>query len=266
MSAKEAGVITTINVRDGQVVSKNDLLVQIDDAQPQLEKRKAMAERNAAEVKANSDIEIRYDTQAAAVKKFGYLKKKEASDKVPGAVTEPDLQEARLDWVAATLKIEQAQLEAKIAKLTVDDKQAEVDAAEEAINRRQIRSPFDGVVEQIVPHVGEWVKPGDSVIRVVRIDKLQVEGFLRGDLYNPWDVRDKAVTVFVKLGPSSGSRGLHRPDHFRRSVERSRQHVSRQSQRRKPLGPRPQRRMASPPRRHRHDEDRTELVASGAGR
>ena len=86
VSAKEAGVITAINVREGQLVSKGDLLAQIDDAQPQMEKRKAMAEKNAAEVKANSDVEKRYDTAAAEVAKYGYLKKKEANDQVPGSV------------------------------------------------------------------------------------------------------------------------------------------------------------------------------------
>jgi macrolide-specific efflux system membrane fusion protein len=199
VSAKEAGVITAINVRKGQLVAPGDLLAQIDDAQPQMEKRKAMAEKSAAEAKANSDVEKRYDTAAAEVAKYGYLKKKEADDRVPGAVSGPELQEARLQWKGAELKIEQADLEALIAKLTVDDKQAEVDAAQEGINRRQIRSPQVGIVEEIIPHVGEWVKPGDSVFRVVRLDRLQVEGFLRGDSYNPWDVQDRPVTVYVKL-------------------------------------------------------------------
>jgi multidrug efflux pump subunit AcrA (membrane-fusion protein) len=199
VSAKEAGVITSISVKEGQLVSNGDLLAQIDDAQPQMEKRKAMAEKKAAEAKANSDVEKRYDTAAAEVAKYGYLKKKEANDRVPGAVSGPELQEARLQWTGAVLKCEQADLEALIARLTVDDKQAEVDAADEAIRRRQIRSPQDGVVEEIVPHVGEWVKPGDSVIRIVRIDRLQVEGFLKGDAYNPWEVQDRPVTVYVKL-------------------------------------------------------------------
>jgi multidrug resistance efflux pump len=199
VSAKEAGVITAIKVREGQLVTTGELLAQIDDAQSQMEKKKAMAEKNAAEAKASSDVEKRYDTAAAEVAKYGYLKKKEADDRVPGAVSGPELQEARLQWRGAELKIEQADLETLIAKLTVDGKQVEVDAAEESINRRRVTSPQEGVVQQIVPHVGEWVKPGDPVIRIVRIDRLQVEGFLKGDVYNPWEVRDRPVTVYVKL-------------------------------------------------------------------
>jgi multidrug efflux pump subunit AcrA (membrane-fusion protein) len=199
VSAKEAGAITAIHVHEGQLVKAGQLLAQIDDTQPKMERRKAMAERDAASVKASSDVEKRYDIAAAEVAKFGYLKKAEANSHVTGSVTESELQESRLQWKGAELKIEQAVLEMKIAALTVDDKQVEVDAAEEAIQRRQIKSPQDGIVEQIVPHVGEWVKPGDSVIRIVRIDKLQVEGFLRGDAYNPWEVRDRPVKVYVKL-------------------------------------------------------------------
>lgn len=199
VSAKEAGVIIGINVKEGQIVSKGQLLATIDDAQPQMEKRKALAERNAAQVKADSDIEKRYDVASAEVARFTYLKSKDAADRVPGSVVEVELSRLRLEYEAARLKIEQADLETKIAKLTVDDKQAEVDAADEAINRRQIRSPQDGVVEQIFPHVGEWVKPGDTVVHVVRIDRVQVEGALHGDVYNPWEVRDRPVTIYVKL-------------------------------------------------------------------
>jgi len=201
--AKEAGVITAINVREGQLVAKGDLLGQIDDAQAQMEKRKAMAEKNAAQVKADSDIEKRYDIASANVSKYEYLRKKEANERVHGAVSETEMQEAQLKWTADLLKIEQADLEAKIAKLTVDDKQAEVDAADEAINRRQIRSPLGGIIQEIVPHVGEWVKPGDSVFRVVRIDRLQVEGYLRGDKYNPWEINNRPVTVYATLARES---------------------------------------------------------------
>jgi macrolide-specific efflux system membrane fusion protein len=199
VSAKEAGVITAINVREGQLVSKGDLLAQIDDAQPQMEKRKAMAEKNAAQVKASSDVEKRYDTAAAEVAKYEFERNEDAARRVPGSVVQTELNRLRLTWKGAELKIEQADLEAQIAKLTVEDKQVEVDAADEAINRRQVRTPQDGIVEHIGPHVGEWVKPGDSVMRVVRIDRLQVEGYLRGDVYDPSEVSNRPVTVYVNL-------------------------------------------------------------------
>ncbi len=200
VSAKEAGVITAINVREGQVVHKGDLLAQIDDAQPMLERKKALAEVNAAKVKADSDVEEKYDAAAALVSEADYEKKVQADQQVRGAVTEIEIREAKLAWFRDQLKIEvEADLEKKIAVITVDDKQAEVDAANEAINRRQVRAPIDGIVEEIIPHVGEWVKPGDPVVHLVRIDRLQLDGSVRSDQLNHWEVRDKPVTVYVKL-------------------------------------------------------------------
>jgi multidrug efflux pump subunit AcrA (membrane-fusion protein) len=199
ISAKEAGVVTEIKVHEGQVVAKGDVLAQIDDAQPLLELRKAEAEKHAAQVKASSNIEERYDAASAEVAKKDYERKLEANGKVAGAVTDTDVEEKKLEWVAATLKIEEAALEHRIAVITVDDKQAEVDAANEAINRRKVISPQDGVIESVVPHLGEWLKPGDEVVHLVRIDQLQVECAVQGDEYNPWEVRDRPVTVYVKL-------------------------------------------------------------------
>lgn len=199
VSAREAGVIMAINVREGQVVHKGDLLAQIDDAQPRMEKKKAEAERNAAKVKADSTIEKEFDTASSKVSYFGWQKELLANSRVANAVTEPEVKEAELKYVADTLKIKEADLETEIAKLTVEDKQAEVDAADEAINRRQVVAPLDGIVEEIVPHVGEWVKPGDPVVHLVRIDRLQVEGSVRSDQFNHWELRDKPVTVYKKL-------------------------------------------------------------------
>ena len=41
-----------------------------------------------------------------------------------------------------------------------------------------IKSPLDGVVVEINQRPGEWVEPGETMFRVVRIDRLRVEAFL----------------------------------------------------------------------------------------
>jgi len=75
----------------------------------------------------------------------------------------------------------------------------ELEAAENAIDRRLIKSPLDGVVVQIFPHQGEWMQPGDPLARVVRADKLRVEGYVDSSRFDPEVVRDRPVTVEVTL-------------------------------------------------------------------
>ncbi len=82
-----------------------------------------------------------------------------------------------------------------------------MESAEEAIHRRKVCAPFDGVVQKITPHLGEWVKPGDGV-RLIHMDRLKVEGYLKVNDYNPVDVMNKKVNVKVVL---AGGREVSAP-------------------------------------------------------
>ncbi len=118
---------------------------------------------------------------------------------VHGAVTEVDLQKYKLEWEKSLLQIEQAQKNQILDGYTADAKKAEAALAEENIRRRQIRAPIDGVVQQIDRSLGEWVKPGDSVLRLLRMDSLTVEGSLKYTEYEPGQVANQPVTVDVEL-------------------------------------------------------------------
>ena len=54
----------------------------------------------------------------------------------------------------------------------------------------------------MIPHVGEWAKPGDTVCRIVRMDRLRVEGFFKSDdPYKTW--KGKPVIVSVDMPGST---------------------------------------------------------------
>jgi multidrug efflux pump subunit AcrA (membrane-fusion protein) len=121
-------------------------------------------------------------------------------------LTEQDQVLARL-----RLAVEQAKLQKEVDGLTRDLKARAADQAKLQLSRRQIRSPLDGVVVETLRHRGEWLEPGQRVLRVVRLDRLKVEGFvdsrqiigsLRGAavrvLVQPSD-EDKSVVVKGKI-------------------------------------------------------------------
>jgi macrolide-specific efflux system membrane fusion protein len=197
--AQEGGVIVSINVRKGQFVRKGEVVAQIDDTIPQAEKKKAAAERDAAQEKANSNVNINYSTAAAGVAQYTYERNKQAYDKVPNSVAYVEVKRLELDWERAKFQIEQAHIDQRVDKLTANAKGAEVDAAEESIRHRQIKAPLDGIVVDITPHEGEWVKPGDTVMHIVRLDRLQVEGYLKASQYAATDILDRKVVVSISL-------------------------------------------------------------------
>lgn len=197
--AQESGVLTSINVREGQQVQQGTLLAQIDDVQARNMYVAAGAEAKAAREKAVNDIDIRHSKAAAEVAKYDYLKSVQANQKVAGSISEVEIQQKKFQWDRAVLAIEQAEKERVIAGFTAEAKQAEHDNAQEGVNRRQIIAPIEGVVEKTFAHVGEWVKAGDPVVRIVRLDHLQVDAHLNAREYNPIEVVDQPVIVTVEL-------------------------------------------------------------------
>jgi multidrug efflux pump subunit AcrA (membrane-fusion protein) len=197
--AREAGVLDELLAREGDVVKKGDLIARIDDNQPQMERRKAKAEHDQAVAKAESDVDVRYAVAAEKVAQVEFEKAAESDRKVPGSVTRVELNRLQLNEQKSELQIEQAQLERKVAEMAAISKGVEVDAAENSIERRLIKSPLDGVVVQVFPHQGEWMQPGDPLARVVRTDMLRVEGYVDSGRFNPEQVRDRPVTVEVTL-------------------------------------------------------------------
>jgi macrolide-specific efflux system membrane fusion protein len=197
--AREPGVLVELTVREGATVRRGDVIAKIDDDQPQMEKRKAKAEHDQAVAKAESDVDVRYSVAAELVAEAEHKKALESHAKVPGSVTEVERARLMLNERKSELQIEQAELERRMASLAAASKGVELEAAENAIERRLIKSPLDGVVVQIFPHQGEWMQPGDPLARVVRADKLRVEGYVDSSRFGPEEVRDRPVTVEVKL-------------------------------------------------------------------
>jgi multidrug efflux pump subunit AcrA (membrane-fusion protein) len=197
--AREAGVLVELQVREGDQVTLGDLIAKIDDSQPDFDRRKAVAEHAQAQAKAESDVDVRYAIAAEQVAKAEYDKANESNKRVPGSVTRVELDRLQLTWKRGELQIEQAQMERKLAAMAVQSQEVDIAAAENAIDRRKIRSPLHGMVVQVFPHLGEWMQPGDPLARVVRTDSLRVEGYVDSARFEPEHVRDRPVTVVVTL-------------------------------------------------------------------
>lgn len=197
--AREGGVLMNLLVREGDTISAGEVIAKIDDSQPQFERRKAKAEHEQAVAKASSDVDVRFAVASELVAAAEYEKAQLANDKLNGSVTAVELDRLELNERKAELQIEQAELERKMTALASDSKAVEVEAAENAIQRRTITAPLDGTVVQVFPHEGEWMQPGDPLARVVQTDRLRVEGYVDSSRWDPETVRDRPVTVAVQF-------------------------------------------------------------------
>lgn len=197
--AQEAGVLVSLEAREGMQVEEGMLLGQVNASKAEHVKRVADAEKRVAEEQAKNDVNIRFSVAAAGVAKWEYEANKEANRRSQNAVAHAEIQRLLLNWKKGELQIEQAQVEQKIAELTAEAKAAEVDAAEDDIQRRKIVAPISGEVAEVFPHAGEWVNPGDPVLHIVRLDKLRIEGRLKVEEFAPGEIINRPVKVEVAL-------------------------------------------------------------------
>lgn len=176
--ARDAGLLTELTVSEGDQVKRGQLLGKVDDEDARLALAKAAAETKIAATTAENDVKVRYADKAARVAAAEYKRAQESIERVEKSISKTELEKLQLEADRGVLSVEEAEHDLTIAKQTRDLKQAEQAVAQQVVDRRQIVSPLDGVVVQLHCRRGEWVKPGDPVLRVVRIDRMRAEAFV----------------------------------------------------------------------------------------
>jgi len=199
VAAQEQGTLTELAVAEGQQVKEGDLLARIDDKQVRAMAEVAQYKLDVANEEAGNDVNKRYAEKAADVAKAELEGAVETNRRAPGAISQTEIRRLALQHEQFLLQIEQAVYELGIAETTIKVREAELKAANEDVARRQILAPVDGVVEKINHRRGEWVQPGEMVVKVLRVDSLWVEGYVDALRYTPGDVRGRPVMVTVAL-------------------------------------------------------------------
>jgi macrolide-specific efflux system membrane fusion protein len=176
--ARDAGALAAIEVQEGQQVREGQLLARLEDTEAKLGRNKAQFEYDIAKKQAASDVKLRYAKTALEVATTEERRGLESVGKFSKSVSQSELDQLRLAKEKAALELEQAGEDQEIARLTARQKDNEVQSASYNVERRQIVSPIAGVVVQVKRHKGEWVQLGETIIRVVRMDRLRAEAFL----------------------------------------------------------------------------------------
>lgn len=200
LHATEPGILDYLAVKEGAKIRAEDVLARIDTRQPEKQKEVAKYALQTALEKAKDDIEIRYARAASRVARETVAELQQTNMSVAKAVTESDLRQAQLDYERSVLAIEKAGKDKKLAGLEAWTKKAEVEAADMAIQRRTLRAPFNGVVVDRFVNEKEWVNPGDPILRIVRLDELQVEGLVPIAVRTPAELDGCEVTIQATIG------------------------------------------------------------------
>ena len=189
------GVVATIDVKEGDRVTKGTRLALLDDLQAKTELLAARAAYEAARLAAENDVDERYAIRTLAVNKRELRQSEIANQNFRGTVSSTELDKLRLVVEQSALAIEQAAHERLIARATATEKQASVNIVNERLKKHGIETTVNGIVTEIDVELGEWVEAGKPIVRVISLDPIRVECFVDGLKYGRNLVGKKAEFV-----------------------------------------------------------------------
>jgi RND family efflux transporter MFP subunit len=199
--ARSEGRLVKIRVQEGDVVKKDDALGELNEEEARLTLKRSQIEQQLAAEKAQSETAILVAELTKDVANAEFERARNARQNAPSSISEREFERLKLEANKAGLELTRLSEERRFAFLAAQAKSLEVQMARLALDDRRIVSPLDGIVVQTFRREGEWVRPGEKAVRVVRIDRLRVEAFVPLEL-RVADWRHLPATLVVD-GPAN---------------------------------------------------------------
>jgi multidrug efflux pump subunit AcrA (membrane-fusion protein) len=193
--AELAGVLSTLKFREGQMVQAGEVLATINSDELALRLKRAEIENRIARSTAENDIDVRFAERSLDVAVSRVERSQRSNNRVPGIVPAARLEEQQLEVHRDRLRVEQADRDRKTASMQVELTTTDVEVSRLLKEKATVRSPIDGMVVSVSAKAGEWVKPGDAIIKIVRLDRLKVEGYLPAKIASQIRVGNRATAV-----------------------------------------------------------------------
>ncbi|MCF7779169.1 efflux RND transporter periplasmic adaptor subunit [Sulfitobacter sp. M220] len=188
IGSAEAGIIQSISVQRGNLVTQGQLVAKLESGAEQvaLDYARARATDTSPIEIAQGRIDL-LATEAERAKELG------AKKLVPQAVVDSAVSQ----YDQAILELRQAEFEKRLAAL--DETRVAAQLA-----RRNIHAPVDGIVITRMIGPGEYVFAQAPIIQIARIDPLHIEVFLPTDMFTTVQMGQMA-----KVKPAAPIGGLY---------------------------------------------------------
>jgi len=201
VAARTAGVIRTVDVQEGDLVKKGEVLAQLEDDQPRL----AVANAAAAVRQAQAQIGLIEVQKATAERELARLQPLKAKAFVAGQA---------LDNAADAIKTADAQLEVQHA--AVNSAQAALNVASYQLELTRVRAPVDGRIVRRYANPGA----GASTLNVSNMFDLEPANarIVRAEIAEA-DIPKIAIGQAVEIAPEADPAKVYVGKVLRRSDE-----------------------------------------------
>ncbi len=185
VSIKVAGRLNTLSVDVGSAVRAGDVLGQVEPRDYELRVRQAGALLAQARVRLGLPLEGSDDTVVAerintvreakalfeeAEKGVERVRKLEAED----ISSEAELERATAEYQVTLNRYQDALQNVREGQALLAQRRAEHDIARQQVSDTSLRAPFDGVVQERLVNVGQFLAAGTPVLTLVRVDPLRL--------------------------------------------------------------------------------------------
>lgn len=176
--AQVEGSLIAFAAKEGMLVEEGQTLGAINDDAIKIKLQQLKTQVEIARKKQTNDINVRLAQKTLEVADNEYQRALNTNARVPETYPVNEIDRLRLIADQAKLELERAKHEQQLAKYEVQVKVSDYRQTYELFRRHQLKSPVTGIVVGIEKTKGEWVQPGSEILRIVRVDRLRVEGFL----------------------------------------------------------------------------------------
>lgn len=176
--AEQSGVLVQLKVQPGQRVSAGELVAKVKDDALLLQLERARLEHELAKMAAESRVDIQYSKKSYDVAVSDLRRSENANARVPNSVAQSKLEKQGLEKDRTELKLEQARRDLEMAAFRTRLTSSSIQLAQSELAKATLKSPMSGLVVSVEKRVGEWVEASNVVCKIVRTDRLWIQGLL----------------------------------------------------------------------------------------
>ena len=162
-------------------IAKNELRIlatQKSEAAAENEYRRAASSRQQyAESVSKSELE---SLRLAVEKSRLETKQARFEQRVAGLEVQAETESSKRQQLLvrqAQAELDTAATDAAVLAMQVQNRQAQLEIAKANLNDHRLISPINGRVTKVFKKPGAWATEGEPLLRIVRLDRLRVEGY-----------------------------------------------------------------------------------------
>jgi biotin carboxyl carrier protein len=187
-----------VDLQRGVLLFTGQQIAHLDDRYPQAQYAVAKTKLAVAEKEAKQTIGIQYARAQYDTAYSDWKRSFEIAQRTSGAVTAAELELKAFKVKESELQMEKAQSDHDNQQESVRVQEQEVLVAQTQLDLRKVKTPFNGMVVNVISQVGNYLREGEPIAEVAQLDKLKISTQVDGNRITQEQVDKKRVTVTAR--------------------------------------------------------------------